>query len=73
MLCQQQVSSPMRQGLVISYMTLGMLIPDFWQTGFQLLKTGFKPVFSLTGLHKNLNFKPGQLNLVIYAFFGGHI
>jgi len=30
----------------------------FWQTGFRLLKTGFKPVFGFIGLHRNLNFKP---------------
>jgi len=49
-----------------------MSIPVFWQTGFWLLKTGFKPVFGFTSLHRNLSFKP-MLNLVIYAFFVGHI
>jgi len=28
------------------------------QTGFRLLKTGVKPVFSYTGFHRNFNFKP---------------
>ena len=37
---------------------LGMLIPAyFWQTGFWLLKTIFKPALGFTGLHRNLNFK----------------
>src|SRR6218665_1610531 len=29
-----------------------MLKPVFWQTGFRLLKTGFKPVSVFTNLHK---------------------
>jgi len=33
-----------------------MLIPVFGQTGFRLLKTGFKPVFGFTDLHKNILF-----------------
>jgi len=36
---------------------LGMLILVFWQTGFRLLKIGFKPFFGFTGLHRNYNFK----------------
>src|SRR6218665_1455261 len=31
-----------------------MLIPFFRQIGFRLLKTGFKPVFGFTDLHKNI-------------------
>jgi len=34
-----------------------MLIPDFWKTGFRLLKTSLKTVFGFTGLYRNLNFK----------------
>jgi len=30
------------------YLSIGMLIPFFWQTGFRLLKTGLKPVFGFT-------------------------
>jgi len=43
---------------VVLLLLLGMLVPVFLQTKFQLLKTGLKPVFSFTGLHRNLNFKP---------------
>jgi len=34
-----------------------MLITVSLQTGFQLLKIVFKPVFGFTGLNRNLNFK----------------
>ena len=37
---------------------LGSVNTGFLQTRFRLLKTGFKPVFGFTGLHRNLNFKP---------------
>jgi len=31
-----------------------MLKQDFWKTGFRLLKTGFKPVFDFTSLHRSI-------------------
>jgi len=37
---------------------LGMLIPAFLQTRFQLLITSLKLVFDFTGIHRSLNFKP---------------
>jgi len=43
---------------------LGMLIPVCFgkqKTGFQLLKSGFKPVFGFTRLHRNLSFKPSSI------------
>jgi len=33
-----------------------MLIPIFLAFGFRLLKTGFKPDFGFTDLHKNILF-----------------
>jgi len=45
-----------------------MLILVFFQTGFRLLKTSFKPVFGFTGLHRNLDFSP-----IIHDLFAGHI
>jgi len=38
------------------WLHLGMLIlvlKPVWQTGFQVLKTGFKPIFCFTGLYRN--------------------
>ena len=40
---------------------VGLSIPVFLQAGFRLSKTVLKPVFSFTGVHRNLNFKPSEI------------
>jgi len=45
----------------------------FFKLYFGCWKPVYNWVFGVTGLHRNLNFKPGLLNLVIHGYFGGHI
>jgi len=40
-------------------------------TGFRLLKTGLKPIFSFNGFIEI--YISSQLNLAIYGFFAGYI
>ena len=45
-----------------------MLKPVFLQTGFRLLKTGFKPVFGFTNLHKNIKlYKAKAVSTLIWS------
>src|SRR6218665_898103 len=47
------------------YSTRDVKTGFFWKTGFRLLKTGFKPVFGFTNLHKNIYYYIRQIILIL--------